>query len=229
MRINIILLKGTLWIISKKLILQFSMRLLVYSHMNNIKTFWYYSHNILIRLLRSRKDHRNICYFWRQFIENEWKKQSSVIFELEHSWFSVKFVKFLRTPVFTEHHQWLLLKNGLQRKSEISPVYMTKVTRLQRKKSGKERMTWDGECLWLRQNYKGNLDLLKRCSEKFLQWLFLEKRLFFNLSKENKYLHHCFSTKRKDLINLKWIPPPRTSRESANLENNRHHRNIWHL
>ena len=59
------------------------MRLLVYSHKNNIKTFWYYSHNILIRLLRSKKDRRNICYFWRQFIENEWKKQSPVMFELD--------------------------------------------------------------------------------------------------------------------------------------------------
>ena len=45
MRINIILLVGTLWLISKKLILQFPMRLLVCSHKNNIKTFWYYSHN----------------------------------------------------------------------------------------------------------------------------------------------------------------------------------------
>ena len=134
--------------------------------------------------------------------------------------------KILRTPFFTEHLQWLLLKNRLQRKYKISPVCMAKVTRLQRKKSEKERMIWGGECLRLRRNYKGNLDLLKRCSEKFLQWLFLEKRLFFNLSKENEYLHHRFSTKRKDSINLKWIPPPRTSRESANLENNRHHRNI---
>ena len=31
------------------------MRLLVYSHKNKIKMFWYYSHNIFIRLLRSRK------------------------------------------------------------------------------------------------------------------------------------------------------------------------------
>ena len=45
---------------------------------------------------------------------------------------------------------------------------MTKVTGLQRKKSEKERMTWSGECLRLRRNYKGNLDLLKRYSEKFL-------------------------------------------------------------
>ena len=59
------------------------MRLLAYSHKNNIKTFWYYSHNILIRLLRSKKDRLNICYFWRQFIENEWKKQSPVMFELD--------------------------------------------------------------------------------------------------------------------------------------------------
>ena len=69
--------------LTKKLILQLSMRLLVYSHKNNTKTFWY-SHNTLIRLLRSEKDRRNICYFWRQFIENEWKKQSSVIFELDN-------------------------------------------------------------------------------------------------------------------------------------------------
>ena len=38
--------------ISKKLILQLFVRLFVYSHKNNIKTFWYYSHNNLIRLLR---------------------------------------------------------------------------------------------------------------------------------------------------------------------------------
>ena len=68
----------------KKKISQFSTRLLVYSHQNNIKKFWYYSHNILIRLLRSKKDRRNICYFWRQFNENKWKKQSYVIFELDN-------------------------------------------------------------------------------------------------------------------------------------------------
>ena len=80
----------------------------------------------------------------------------------------MKFAKYFRTAFFTEHQQWLLLNNELQRKYEISPLYMTKVTGLQRKKSEKERMTWDGECLRLRRNYKGNLDLLKRCSEKFL-------------------------------------------------------------
>ena len=37
-----------------------------------------------------------------------------------------------------------------------------------KKKTKKERMTWGEECLRLRQNYKANLDLLKRCSEKFL-------------------------------------------------------------
>ena len=74
-RINLILLVRTLWIISKKIILQFFLRLFVYSHKNNIKMFWYYSRNILIRLLRSKKDHRNICYFWRQFFENEWKNK----------------------------------------------------------------------------------------------------------------------------------------------------------
>ena len=59
MRINIILLVGTLRIISKrKIILQFFVRLFVYSHKNNFKTFWYYSHNILIRLLRSNRSSR---------------------------------------------------------------------------------------------------------------------------------------------------------------------------
>ena len=43
--------------------LQLSMRLSAYCHKNNTKTFSYYSHNILIRLLRSKKDRRNICYF----------------------------------------------------------------------------------------------------------------------------------------------------------------------
>ena len=36
-----------------------------------------------------------------------------------------------------------------------------------KKKSEIEHMTWSEECLHLRRNYKGNLDLLKRCSEKF--------------------------------------------------------------
>ena len=151
MRINTTLLVVMLWIISKKIISQFSMRLLVYSHKNNIKTFRYYSHNILIRLLRSEKDRRKIGYLWRQFIENKWKKKCSVIFELDNL-----------------GKKRLLLKNGLQRKYEIFPVYMTKVTELQRKKSEKERMAWGEECLWLRRNYKGNLDLLKRCTEKLL-------------------------------------------------------------
>ena len=31
--------------------------------------FWYYSRNILVRLSRSKKDHWNTCYFWRQLIE----------------------------------------------------------------------------------------------------------------------------------------------------------------
>ena len=43
-----------------KLILQLLVRLFVYSHKNNIKTFRYYSHNILIRLLRSKKDRWNM-------------------------------------------------------------------------------------------------------------------------------------------------------------------------
>ena len=45
---------------------------------------------------------------------------------------------------------------------------MMNVTGLQRRKSEKKRMAWGGECLWLQQNYKGNLDLLKRCTEKLL-------------------------------------------------------------
>ena len=142
------LLVGTFWIISKKIILQFFVRSFVYSRKNNIKMFWYYSHNILIRLfvgnrakgrtskrvfqenktrqifrktnisyplircvsegkkcslfgkfgvlsfletpvlrfallpyycrierLLSMKDRWNICYFWRQFIENGWKNK----------------------------------------------------------------------------------------------------------------------------------------------------------
>ena len=46
----------------------------------------------------------------------------------------MKIAKFLRTPFFTERLQWLLLKNGLQKKYEISPVYLIKVTGFQRKK-----------------------------------------------------------------------------------------------
>ena len=87
-------------------------------------------------------------------------------------------------------------------------------------------MTWGGECLRLQRNYKGSLDFLKRCTEKFLLWLSLEKHLFINLSKQTEHLYRRLSSIRKESINLKWIPPPRTLRESAKLENNRHHRNI---
>ena len=61
---------GTLWIIWKK-IFQFFVRLFIYSYKNNIKMFWYHSLNILIRLLRSKKDRRNICYFGSQLVEND--------------------------------------------------------------------------------------------------------------------------------------------------------------
>ena len=37
---------------------------------------------------------------------------------LQHSCFLVKFEKFLRTPVFTEHLQWLLLENLLRSSRE---------------------------------------------------------------------------------------------------------------
>ena len=37
--------------------LTISLELFGYCHKNNIKIFWYYSHNILIRLLRSKEDH----------------------------------------------------------------------------------------------------------------------------------------------------------------------------
>ena len=51
----------------------------------------------------------------------------------------MKFEKFLKSTFFTEYLHWLLLKNGLQRKYEISPVYMTKVTGLQKKKKKKKK------------------------------------------------------------------------------------------
>ena len=62
----------------KQKLIQLFARLFVYSHKNNMKMFWYYSHSILISLLRSKKDRWNICYIWRQFIKNEWKEQSSM-------------------------------------------------------------------------------------------------------------------------------------------------------
>ena len=49
----------------------------------------------------------------------------------------MKFAKYLRTPFFTEHHQWLLLKNRLQRNYEISLVYNDKGNRTKKKKIGK--------------------------------------------------------------------------------------------
>ena len=49
-----------------------------------------------------------------------------------------------------------------------TPCLYDQGSRATKKKSEKERMTWSGECLRPRRNYKGNLDLLKRCSEKIL-------------------------------------------------------------
>ena len=64
-------------------------------------------------------------------------------------------------------------------------------------------------------SYKGNLDWLKRCSENFLWWLYLENVCYVtHLSKENEQLHHRLSITRKDPINSKWIPLPRILRES---------------
>ena len=131
-----------------------------------------------------------------------------------------KITFFYRTPPVAASEE------RIAEKVQNFPCLYDKGDRGTKKKSEKERITWAGECLRLRQNYNGNLDLLKRCSEKFLLWLSLEKRLFINLSKENEHLHHHLSTTRKDSINLKWIPRPRTLRESAKLENNGHHRNI---
>ena len=71
-----------IWWESFKKIFHFFGRLFTCSHKNNIKMFWYYSHDILIRLLRSKKDRWRICYFWRQPIEYVWKK-SSVIFVVD--------------------------------------------------------------------------------------------------------------------------------------------------
>ena len=81
------------------------------------------------------------------------------------------------------------------------------------------------EHLFLQNTSSGcfcNLEWLKRCSEHFLLWLYLKKRYVIEASKENEYLHHRLSTRRKNSINLKWIPPPRILRESAKLENNLH-------
>ena len=68
----------------KKIILQFFVRLFGYSHENNIKMFWYYSRNILIRLMRWKKNRWNICYRWRQFHWKWMKKQSSIIFKFDN-------------------------------------------------------------------------------------------------------------------------------------------------
>ena len=85
---------------------------------------------------------------------------------LQRRGFPVKFAKFLKTPFFTEHLQWLLLKNGLERKYEISPVYMTKVAGLQRKTSEKERLPAVTTKVH-KLNHKRNLEWLKICSENF--------------------------------------------------------------
>ena len=77
-------------------------------------------------------------------------------------------------------------------------------------------------------NYKGSLHWLKR----FLKMFYTEtirKKVFYviHLSKETKDLHHRLFTTRKDLINLKWIPPPRILlKEFVKLEDNFHHGNI---
>ena len=78
---------------------------------------------------------------WRLFLIKSQTWGPATLFERDSNTF------------FTEHLQWLLLKNRLKRKFEISPVYMTKVTGLQRKKLEKERMVWSGDCLRLQRRY----------------------------------------------------------------------------
>ena len=56
----------------------------------------------------------------------------------------------------------------ITQKVQYFPCLYDKGNRATKKKSEKERMTWGGECWWLRRNYNGNSDFLKRYSEKFL-------------------------------------------------------------
>ena len=66
------------------------MRLFGCSHKNNNKTFWYYSHNILI-LLRSKKDPQNIWYFCINSLKMN--EQSFVNFELDKTVEKGSFIK----------------------------------------------------------------------------------------------------------------------------------------
>ena len=72
---------NTLNNLKKKKILQLFVRSLVYSHKNNIKMFWYYSHNILKRLLRSEK---SVTFDVNPLKMN--KKQNSVINLTKKEW-----------------------------------------------------------------------------------------------------------------------------------------------
>ena len=72
---------NTLNNLKKKKIFQLFVRSLVYSHKNNIKMFWYYSHNILKRLLRSEK---SVTFDVNPLKMN--KKQNSVINLTKKEW-----------------------------------------------------------------------------------------------------------------------------------------------
>ena len=68
-RINIIVLVGTLRIISTEKILQPFVRLFDYSHKDNIKMFWYYSRNILINQRKTAETSVTFDVHWLKMNE----------------------------------------------------------------------------------------------------------------------------------------------------------------
>ena len=70
----------------------------------------------------------------------------------------MKFAKFL---IFYRTSPVAASEERIAEEVRNFPCLYDKGNRAKKKKSEKERMTSGGECLRLRRNYKGNLDLLK--------------------------------------------------------------------
>ena len=114
------------------------------------------SHFSDIPILRAQ-ELKIVCFYMRTFIfklvtliffvlaeqesKKTWNKFDKVI--PAEGCISVKSAKFLATPFFTEHLQWLLLKSGLQKKYEVFSFYMTNFIGLQLKKYRKKN-AWLG-------------------------------------------------------------------------------------
>ena len=92
------------------------MRLFIFSRKNNI----------LIRLLRSKKDRRNICYFWCQPIENERTNKIWQTLELDKTVEKGSFIKRQTSGTSSDNECQQMAKSGTTSDNEWQRVIKQK-------------------------------------------------------------------------------------------------------